>query len=374
MQEILDDIDRWQASGQRGGARPRRRRRGLGPRDPGRGHGRQRGRRGRRVGVGRLRRGRRRHRGAGGARRRADRGSSRSATATTRRSPSASRAAAPSTCSSNRSTGRPSARSTRSCARRSRGRAAGRAGHGDRRPAPRAPSCSSRPEATPLGHARRRRLDRVVGPRRARRARVAGRTGVRHYGEQGQAERRPRCSVFVESFAPPPQMLDLRRGRLHRRARPGGQGPRLPGHGVRRPRGVRHPAPVPDGRRGRRRLAEPRCSTASAPSLGPRDAVCVLTHDPKFDVPAIARRARRAESGYIGVMGVAQDPRQAARAPRRGGRRHRRASTPASCPRSGSTSALASPEETAVSICAEIIALRTGRTPPSLRDRSGPIH
>ena len=32
------------------------------------------------------------------------------------------------------------------------------------------------------------------------------------------------------------------------------------------------------------------------------------------------------------------------------------------------------PEETAVSICAEIIALRTGRTPPSLRDAIGPIH
>ena len=32
------------------------------------------------------------------------------------------------------------------------------------------------------------------------------------------------------------------------------------------------------------------------------------------------------------------------------------------------------PEETAVSICAEIIALRTGRRAPSLRDREGPIH
>jgi xanthine dehydrogenase accessory factor len=32
------------------------------------------------------------------------------------------------------------------------------------------------------------------------------------------------------------------------------------------------------------------------------------------------------------------------------------------------------PEETAVSICAEIIALRTGRDAPSLRDRDGPIH
>jgi xanthine dehydrogenase accessory factor len=32
------------------------------------------------------------------------------------------------------------------------------------------------------------------------------------------------------------------------------------------------------------------------------------------------------------------------------------------------------PEETAVAICAEIIALRTGRTAPSLRDADGPIH
>jgi len=33
-----------------------------------------------------------------------------------------------------------------------------------------------------------------------------------------------------------------------------------------------------------------------------------------------------------------------------------------------------SPEETASSICAEIIAVRTGRTAPQLRDASGPIH
>jgi xanthine dehydrogenase accessory factor len=32
------------------------------------------------------------------------------------------------------------------------------------------------------------------------------------------------------------------------------------------------------------------------------------------------------------------------------------------------------PEETAVSICAEIIATRTGRVAPSLRDSDGPIH
>ena len=32
------------------------------------------------------------------------------------------------------------------------------------------------------------------------------------------------------------------------------------------------------------------------------------------------------------------------------------------------------PEETAISICAEIIATRTGKQAPSLRDTAGPIH
>ncbi len=32
------------------------------------------------------------------------------------------------------------------------------------------------------------------------------------------------------------------------------------------------------------------------------------------------------------------------------------------------------PEETAISICAEIIATHTGRSAPSLRDGAGPIH
>jgi len=37
-------------------------------------------------------------------------------------------------------------------------------------------------------------------------------------------------------------------------------------------------------------------------SLGPRDAVCVLTHDTKFDVPAILG-ALSTGVGYIGAMG-----------------------------------------------------------------------
>ena len=36
--------------------------------------------------------------------------------------------------------------------------------------------------------------------------------------------------------------------------------------------------------------------------LGPRDVVCVLTHDPKFDVPAI-QAALGTRVGYLGAMG-----------------------------------------------------------------------
>src|SRR5690606_38537208 len=38
------------------------------------------------------------------------------------------------------------------------------------------------------------------------------------------------------------------------------------------------------------------------PELGPRDAICVLTHDDRFDVPAIVAALATA-AGYIGAMG-----------------------------------------------------------------------
>ncbi len=41
---------------------------------------------------------------------------------------------------------------------------------------------------------------------------------------------------------------------------------------------------------------------AHGAELGPRDAVCILTHDPKFDVPAV-QGALATRVGYIGVMG-----------------------------------------------------------------------
>ena len=68
MKEILDDIERWRASGHRVAVARVVGLDGSGPRDPGAAMAVNDDGRGRGLGVGRLRRGRGRHRGARGAR------------------------------------------------------------------------------------------------------------------------------------------------------------------------------------------------------------------------------------------------------------------------------------------------------------------
>jgi xanthine dehydrogenase accessory factor len=107
------------------------------------------------------------------------------------------------------------------------------------------------------------------------------------------------------------------------------------------------------------------------PSLGPRDAVCVLTHDAKFDVPAIVA-ALATDVGYIGAMGSRRTTEQRAARLRDEGisdAQLARVMAPIGLDLGART-----PEETAVAICAEIIALRTGTAAPSLKDTTGPIH
>ena len=66
------------------------------------------------------------------------------------------------------------------------------------------------PDTEPLGDLGHPELGRVVA-RDALAELEAGRTGVRHYGPEGQNNPDDpaigRVSVFVESWAPPPQML-----------------------------------------------------------------------------------------------------------------------------------------------------------------------
>jgi xanthine dehydrogenase accessory factor len=104
--------------------------------------------------------------------------------------------------------------------------------------------------------------------------------------------------------------------------------------------------------------------------LGPRDAVLIFTHDPKFDEPA-ALAALRSGAGYIGAMGSRKTNRERRERLRELGVTDeglRRISSPCGLDIGGST-----PPETAVSILAEITALRTGRDGGRLAAASGPI-
>ncbi|HEY8394353.1 MAG TPA: XdhC/CoxI family protein [Thermaerobacter sp.] len=89
--------------------------------------------------------------------------------------------------------------------------------------------------------------------------------------------------------------------------------------------------------------------------LTPRDAVCVLTHDLKFDVPAL-QAALRTPVGYIGVMGSRRTHERRVNALREAGvteEQLRRLHAPI-----GLEIGARTPEELAIAIVAEIIASR----------------
>ena len=231
------------------------------------------------------------------------------------------------------------------------------------------------PSGTPQGSLGHPELDRIVA-RDTVGELEAGRSGVRHYGPQGQTTPEdlvdtPIVSVFIECWASPPQMwifgaVDFTAALAK----------------VAKVLGYR--VTVCDAREvfaTARRFPMADEVIVSWPSplfvergheLGSRDAVCILTHDPKFDVPAV-QGALSTDVGYIGVMGSRTTHAK---------RLERLAEvgihTPEQLGRLMSPVGLdlgaRTPEETAISICAEIIARRTGRTTPSLRDTYGPIH
>jgi len=106
-------------------------------------------------------------------------------------------------------------------------------------------------------------------------------------------------------------------------------------------------------------------------TVDPRTAICVLTHDPKFDVPLL-RVALATEAGYIGAMGSRRthDDRMA---------KLREVGVPEDqLARLRSPIGLdlraRTPEETAVSIAAELIQLRWGGSGQALTETEGTIH
>ena len=201
---------------------------------------------------------------------------------------------------------------------------------------------------------------------------ASGRTETLTYGPDGE-RRGEGMRVFVSSFAPRPRMLVF--GAIDFAAAVAHQGHFL-GYQVTvcdaRPvfaTASRFPSAdevVVDWPH--RYLAAER----DAGRIDARTVICVLTHDPKFDVPVLELALRLPEVGYVGAMGSRRTHDDRMARLREAGLTEdelARLSSPVGLDLGART-----PEETAVSIAAEIIALQWGGRGDRLGHREGPIH
>ncbi|PRX98448.1 XdhC family protein [Allonocardiopsis opalescens] len=196
-----------------------------------------------------------------------------------------------------------------------------------------------------------------------------GRTGELHYGASGE-RRLDELTVFVRSFAPPPRMLVF--GAIDFAAAVSRVGAFL-GYRVTvcdaRPV-FATPRRFPDA--DEVVVKWPHVYLAEiADEVDERTAICVLTHDPKFDVPVL-EIALRTRAGYVGAMGSRRthDDRMA--------RLREAGLTEAELARLRSPIGLdlgaRTPEETAVSVAAELVQNRWGGSGRPLTTTGGRIH
>jgi xanthine dehydrogenase accessory factor len=212
------------------------------------------------------------------------------------------------------------------------------------------------------------RLDEAVDDD-ARGMLAQGTTGIRRYGRHGE-RRLDELAVFVHSFAPPPRMLVF--GAIDFAAAVARVGKFLGYHVT-----VCDARPV---------FATPKrfpeadevvvkwphkFLTEAEDDVDERTVICVLTHDPKFDVPLL-EVALRTRAGYVGAMGSRRTHEDRLERLREVGVTEEeiaRLRSPIGLDLGART-----PEETAVSIAAELIQLRWGGTGQALTDTGGRIH
>ncbi|GAA1649423.1 XdhC family protein [Georgenia ruanii] len=194
-----------------------------------------------------------------------------------------------------------------------------------------------------------------------------GRNQMVHLGSHGE-RRMDELSVFVESFAPAPRMIVF--GAIDFAAAVARMGSFLGYH-----------VTVCDARpvfATRARFPDVDEIVVQWPheylrsvAVDERTVLCVLTHDPKFDIPLLVE-ALNGPAAYIGVMGSRRTHvERNAQLLERGITEEQlaRLSSPIGLDLGAHT-----PEETAVSIAGEIIALRWGGTGRRLSDVDTPIH
>jgi xanthine dehydrogenase accessory factor len=210
------------------------------------------------------------------------------------------------------------------------------------------------------------RLDQAVDDD-ARGMLAQGATGVRRYGPDGE-RRRDELGVFVQSFAPPPRMLVF--GAIDFAAAVARAGKFL-GYRVT----VCDARPVfataarfPDADEV---VTDWPHRYLSRITVDERTVICVLTHDPKFDVPLL-EVALRTPAAYIGAMGSRRTHEDRLDRLREVGMTEdelARLRSPIGLDLGART-----PEETAVAIAAELIQLRWGGTGMPLTGTTGRIH
>jgi xanthine dehydrogenase accessory factor len=195
----------------------------------------------------------------------------------------------------------------------------------------------------------------------------AGSTGFLHYGADGE-RRGDELAVFVQSFAPPPRMLVF--GAIDFAAAVARIG-RFLGYHV----------TVCDARpvfATTKRFPEADEVVVEWPhkylehtEVDRRTVICVLTHDPKFDVPLL-ETALRTPAAYVGAMGSRRTHEDRLERLREAGLTETelaRLSSPI-----GLDIGARTPEETAVSVAAEIVSAHWGGTGARLAEAAGPIH
>lgn len=196
---------------------------------------------------------------------------------------------------------------------------------------------------------------------------AAGRTGFLHYGPDGERLGEG-LDVFVASYAPPAQMFVF--GAIDFSAALVRVG-KLLGYRV----------TICDARpvfATRKRFPEADEVVVDWPHrwleqqhVDARTVIAVLTHDPKFDVPALAF-ALRTDAGYVGAMGSRRTHEDRLVRLKEAGLTDdelARLHSPIGLDLGART-----PEETAISIAAEIVQARWGGTGRHLAATDGPIH
>lgn len=196
---------------------------------------------------------------------------------------------------------------------------------------------------------------------------AAGTTGFLHYGAEGERLGEG-LDVFVASYAPPAQMFVF--GAIDFSAAL-----------VRVGKVLGYRVTVCDARpifATTKRFPEADEVVVDWPhrwlekqKVDQRTVIAVLTHDPKFDVPAL-KVALASKAGYIGAMGSRRTHENRLERLREAGVSDgelKRLHSPIGLDLGART-----PEETAISIAAEIVQARWGGTGRHLTDTDGPIH